>query len=142
VSVFRAAAKVQSPDGRAWEIYAYKIKVRDPDLPDPLGEPPFSGRYGAGWSIVDGILYLVLLVPRGLVRLLDVAFAAARSARSDDWTIDAVTYAPRETVYRWTTTGEFKGQVVAQVQGHLQRGDIPAHLTNAVYRGEDRRSAR
>jgi hypothetical protein len=32
--------------------------------------------------------------------------------------------------------------VLAQVEGHLARGDIPARLTNAVYRGEVRRSAR
>lgn len=67
--------------------------------------------------------------------------AAARAARSDAWTIDAVSYLPSPTVYTWTTRTEHKGQALAQVEGSLARGDIPIHLANAAYRGE-RRSAR
>ena len=104
MSLLRAAARVTGPDGREWEIYAYKLRV---------------GR------------------PRPKRRLARVA-AALRSLGRDEWTVDAVTYLPHETVYRWTTTGEFKGQVLAQVEGHLARGDVPQHLTNATYRGESR----
>jgi hypothetical protein len=68
--------------------------------------------------------------------------AALRTARGDDWTIDAIAHLPRKTVYRWTTVTASKGQVLAQVEGHLARGDIPQRLANAVYRGEVRRSAR
>ena len=68
--------------------------------------------------------------------------AAARTLQRQTWTVDAVTYLPRKTVYTWRTTGEYKGQVLAQVQGHLARGDIPMRLANADYLGEERRSAR
>jgi hypothetical protein len=144
VSVFRPAAKVTSPDGRVWEIYAYKIKVRDRGYPDPLGvDPPATcTSIAADWGLLDLILWLLLLIPRLLMRVGDVTWAAARSIGSDEWTVDAITFLPHETVYTWTTTSEYKGQVLAQVEGHLARGDIPLHLTNAVYRGEDRRSAR
>ena len=74
--------------------------------------------------------------------ILRAIVAALRAIRSDDWTIDAVAYLPRPSTYRWTTTTEHKGQVLAQVEGHLARGDVPQHLPNAVYRGEERRSAR
>jgi hypothetical protein len=124
VSVFRPTVKVTSPDGHEWEIYAYKLKVRDP-------KPARRMRF------VD----LVLFLPRLLAGIARLAVAAARTQRSDEWTIDAVSHLPRNTVYTWTTTTEFKGQVLAQVEGHLARGDIPQRLTNAVYRGE-RRSAR
>jgi hypothetical protein len=110
VSIFRASAKVTAPDGREWEIYAYKLRA---------GRQP--GR----------------LLPRTARRLA----AAVRALRGDDWIVDAQSHLPRPTVYRWTTTTEYKGQVLAQVEGHLARGDVPHRLTNAVYRGE-RRSAR
>lgn len=106
MSSFRPAAKVASPDGREWEIYAYRVRWQ---------RPP---------------------------RLRDVwrpVLAAWRAMRSDDWTIDAVSYLPGETVYRWTTTTEHKGQVLAQIEGHLLRGDIPQRLRNGVFGGERRR---
>jgi hypothetical protein len=109
MSVFRPAARVTSPDGREWEIYAYRFRWTRP-----------ASRRG----------------------LPGAAAAALRTLFADDWTIAAIAYVPGETAYTWTTTGEFKGQVLAQVEGHLARGDVPAHLTNAVYRGEDRRSTR
>ncbi len=105
MSVFHAAAKVQSPDGREWELYAYRIRWERPER------------------------------RRDVLRALA---AALRAARGDDWTIDAIAHVPSKTVYRWTTTGEHKGQVLAQVEGHLARGDVPLRLTNAVYRGESR----
>jgi len=76
---------------------------------------------------------------RDIVRAV---LASARTLRLETWTVDAVTYMPRKRVYTWRTTGEHKGQVLAQVQGHLARGDIPMRLANADYLGEDRRSAR
>ena len=74
--------------------------------------------------------------------LVRAVLASARTLQRQTWTVDAVTYLPRKTVYTWRTTGEHKGQVLAQVEGYLARGDIPMHLTNADYHGEDRRSAR
>jgi hypothetical protein len=109
VSVFRPAARVTSPDGQEWEIYAYRVQWQRP------------------------------VRRRDVLRSLA---ASVRAARSDDWTIDAIAHLPRKTVYRWTTTTAYKGQVLAQVEGHLARGDILERPTNALYRGEVRRSAR
>jgi hypothetical protein len=75
-------------------------------------------------------------------RRRDLPRALVKALRTRDWTIAAVTYLPRPRTYTWTTTTEHKGQVLAQVEGHLARGDVPQHLSNAVYRGEERRSAR
>ena len=138
MSVFRPAARVEGPDGREWEIYAYKLKVGDRDQPDPFGELGGGSPGAAELAILDGILYLVLLIPRLLLRLVDVAVAAVRTLRSDDWTVEAVNYDPPGERFEWTTTGEWKGQVLAQVEGHLARGDVPLRLTHAVYRGESR----
>lgn len=141
MTVFRPSACVTSQDGRDWEIYAYKIRVRDRetwDLDDPVTMTPAES---VGWAL-SGLVWIVMLVPHLLLRLCDVAVGAVRTMRSDEWTIDAVTYMPPQTVYTWTTTGEYKGQVLAQVEGHLARGSVPMNLAHAVYRGEDRRSAR
>jgi hypothetical protein len=141
MSIFRPSARVTSPDGREWEIYAYKLKVRDRDDPEGLDDL----RTGRDWNfdglvaLADIVLFVVQLVPRLLARLFGAATAGIRAARSDEWTIDAVTYLPHETVYSWTTTREHKGQVLAQVEGHLARGDVPQHLTHATFRGEQRR---
>ena len=105
MSSFRASAKVESPDGREWELYAYRVRWEKP------------ARRRDVW--------------RSLLQ-------AWRAVRSDDWTIDAISFLPRPTTYRWTTNGEHRGQVLAQVEGHLARGDVPQRLTNAVYRGESR----
>jgi hypothetical protein len=109
VSVFRPAARVTSPDGQEWELYAYRIQWRRP--------------------------------ARRRDVLRSVA-AAVRAARGDDWTIDAIAHVPRKTVYRWTTRTAHKGQVLAQVEGALERGHVPSNLRNATYVGYRRRSAR
>jgi hypothetical protein len=132
---------VTSPDGREWEIYAYKVTLRDRDDPEELLPPVAGARAEAVWALVDALFWIVLLLPRLLLRLVDTARAAIAAARSDEWTIEAVAFLPQPTAYTWTTTSEYKGQVLAQVEGHLARGDVPQRLTNGVYRGE-RRSAR
>jgi hypothetical protein len=134
VTVFRPSARVTSPDGREWEIYAYKIKLNDLDDFGPDEDDLIYGRGGPLLFLVN----LVLLVPRLLIRLGQAAISGLEMLRSDEWTIDAITFYPRQTVYTWTTTSEYKGQVLAQVEGHLARGDIPLHLTNAVYRRSTR----
>jgi hypothetical protein len=69
---------------------------------------------------------------RLLVRVLvDVPIAAVRSLGSSEWTIEAVTFAAHAETMRWTTTGEYRGQVLAQVEGSLARGDTP-HPRNAT----------
>ena len=138
MSIFRASARVRSPDGREWELYAYRLKVGDRDAPEGIDAPAVSSRAAGVFQLVDVGLFLVQLIPRALLRLYDAASAGVRAARSDEWTVDAVTYLPHETVYTWTTTREHKGQVLAQVEGHLARGDVPQHLTHATFRGERR----
>ena len=34
--------------------------------------------------------------------------------------------------HAWTTTTEYKGQVLAQVEGNLARGDVPKNLSHAT----------
>jgi hypothetical protein len=139
VSVFRPTARVRSPQGTEWEIYAYKLRVRDrtewdTDLADAgAGYQPA----GAELALVNAVVWLVMLVPRLLVRLLDVAVAAIRALLSDEWTIEAVTFLPRQS-YTWRTTREHRGQVLAQVEGSLARGEPPTNLRNATYQGWSR----
>jgi hypothetical protein len=108
MSVFRPAVRFQSPDGRAWELYAYRTK-------EPLRRT------------------------RRLARLGERLVVSVRALRGDAWTIQAITWAPIASSYTWTTTTEFRGQVLAQVEGNLARGDVPLHLTNATFRGASRR---
>ena len=134
--------RVRTPDGTEWEIYAYKLQVGergewDTDLIDDGG----LTRAGPAFALVNAVVWLVMLVPRLLVRLCDVAVAAARAVASDDWTIEAITFVPQRQSMVWTTTSEHKGQVLAQVEGSLARGHPPGPLPNATYRGW-RRSAR
>jgi hypothetical protein len=123
---------VSSPDGRTWEIYAYKIRVRGRDW-DPEADGEVFGRNPL--ALAGLLVWLVSLVPRLIVRGVDVCLGAARALRSDEWTVEAVTFLPSRESYAWSTTREFKGQVLAQVEGHLARGDIPQHLTNGTYLG-------
>jgi len=111
VSVFRPSARVRAPDGTDWEIYAYRLRVVRRS----------ESR-------------------RRIARLAATAREAIRSVFSDEWTIQAVSNLSRES-YAWRTTSEHKGQVLAQVEGSLARGDPPTSLRNAVYAGW-RRSAR
>jgi hypothetical protein len=106
VSVFRPTVRLQDPDGRDWEIYAYKVDV---DLRS------IEGRF----------------VRRGARVARALAGSAVRSYRTDEWTIEAICFVPRES-YTWRTTQEYKGQVLARVEGSLARGDVPTRLTNAL----------
>jgi hypothetical protein len=106
VSVFRPTVRVQDPDGREWEIYAYKLDV---DL--QLGD--------------------ARLLRRAVRAVKGASLSALSSLRSDQWTIEAICFVPRES-YTWRTTREFKGQVLARVEGSLARGDVPTRLTNAT----------
>lgn len=113
MSVFRPAVRVTAPDGREWEIYAYKLRL----------QPARSA----------GTVRF-----RALRRLLELAVAAAGSLRSDMWTIEALSFLPQPQRCAWTTTREFRGQVLAQVEGRLAGGDLPSRLPNATYLGWSR----
>jgi hypothetical protein len=108
VSVFRPARRVTAPDGREWEIYAFRIEL------------PQRRSHGL----------------RSLARVLlrEWPRAALRALRSDGWTIEARTWDPYHARYRWRTTRELRGQVLAQVEGQLARGETPSPR-NATYLG-------
>jgi len=143
VSVFRPTVRISAPDGTKWEIYAYKVQVGnrrewDTDLVDAdvgMTTPAAAG------ALVNVVIWIVMLLPRLIVRLWDLGVAAVRAVGSDDWTIEAITFMPQRQSIAWTTTTEHKGQVLAQVEGSLARGHPPGRLRNATYRGW-RRSAR
>ena len=143
MSVFRPSVRLTAPDGREWEIYAYKLDVagRAESDTDVVNADVPVGPAAAELAIVNGLVWLVMLLPRLLARLLDAGAAAIRAARSDDWTIEAITFMPQKQSYVWKTTGEYRGQVLAQVEGSLARGHVPQQLRNATYVGW-RRSAR
>ncbi len=102
MSSLRPAARIEDASGRTWEIYAFRF--RWPELET-------SGRFRRlrriGRALVE--------VPR--------AALAARS--SDEWTIEAVSWLPSRTRYTWTTTSEYRGHVLAQVEAGVAGGEIP-----------------
>jgi hypothetical protein len=98
VSVFRPAVRVAGPDRRQWELYAYRLRMPE-------------RRRG-----VRLVATVAVDLPRALVR----------AVRSDEWTIEAVSWLPHRTSYRWRTSREFRGHVLAQVEGQLARGETPA----------------
>lgn len=107
MSVFRPTVRLQDPDGRLWEIYAYKL---DLDVDGGDGRP----------------------LRRAARAARSLTASAIRALRSEEWTIEAICYVPRES-YRWRTTREFKGQVLARVEGSIARGYVPTGLTNASF---------
>jgi hypothetical protein len=128
MSSLRPAARTMSPDGREWEIYAYALQLpsRKPVEQTAVGNAP-------SWqsAVIDGIVYLLLLIPRMLARVFyDFPVAALRAARSDTCLIEAVSWAPYPVKLRWEISKERKGQVLAQVEGQLARGERPM-LRNA-----------
>jgi hypothetical protein len=78
-----------APDGREWEIYAYRERVA----------PPPEARF------------------RAVRRLF--------APRFGDWLVEAVSWAPYEVRLRWEISEDRKGQVLAQVEGQLARGERP-----------------
>ena len=88
MSNLRPSSRTTSPDGRDWEIYAYRERV-----------PPAARRL------------------RRIRRLV--------AKRAQEWTVEAVSWAPYPVKHRWTVASELKGQVVASVEGQLARGEHP-----------------
>jgi hypothetical protein len=126
--MFRPYARVTDPHGREWEIYASKLALPRRGAPDPT---PFglwspAPRAEVVTAPLDGIVYLLSFIPRLLLLLfVDLPVAAVRALRSDTWTIEAISWAPFRASYTWRTTHEHRGQVLAQVEGGLARGESP-----------------
>jgi hypothetical protein len=115
VNRFRPAVRTASPDGRRWEIYAYKLQLPSRPAPDPAPVGSFPGyRAEVASDLLDGVLYLFGFIPRLLRRLCsDLPVAAVRASKSDEWTIEAASWAPYPIAHKWSTTREFRGQVLA-----------------------------
>jgi hypothetical protein len=128
MSSLRPAARTMSPDGREWEIYAYALQL---PRREPLEQTHVGNAPSVQGAVIDGVVYVVLLVPRMLVRVFyDFPIAALRAARSDTCLIEAVSWAPYPVKLRWEISKERKGQALAQVEGQLARGEQPM-LRNA-----------
>jgi hypothetical protein len=133
VSIFRPSARVTDPHGREWEIYAFRVRLPErPPHGDPAGEGSFDPRldliaqaFGVIFWLMGGLLRLVFRI------LVDLPVAAVKALGSDEWTIEAVSWAPFQSRYTWTTTREYRGQVLAQVEGGLARGDTTPRPRNA-----------
>jgi hypothetical protein len=126
--MFRPSARVTDPHGREWEIYASKLALprRGPPDPTPAGLDLPQSRVELLAAPVDGIVYLLSFIPRLLLLVLvDLPVALVRALRSDTWTIEAISWAPFRASYTWTTAREYRGQVLAQVEGGLARGETP-----------------
>jgi hypothetical protein len=137
VSVFRPSARTTDPAGREWEIYAYRLQLPHRAPPDPTPVGFGSPREAAFFSLFDGIAYLLAWIPRLLLRfLVDFPAAGVRALRSDRWTIEAISWAPFRASYTWTTTSEHRGQVLAQVEGGLARGETPRPRNAQLLRSE------
>jgi hypothetical protein len=89
MSSLKAVARTMGPDGREWEIYAYRERVA----------PPADARFRLARRLV--------------------------ARRSEHWLVEAVSWAPYELRLRWEVSAERKGQVLAQVEGQLARGETP-----------------
>jgi hypothetical protein len=138
VSSLRPAVRTHSPDGREWEIYVYKLRLpsRPPPDPVPFDLGPTLQVTGLA-ALLDGVVYVLAWLPRLLVRLLvDLPVAALRTARGDEWIVEAISWAPFRASYKWETGADVRRQVTALVEGALARGEMPrprnARLLEAV----------
>jgi hypothetical protein len=122
VSVFRPSARATGPDGREWEIYAYRIALPRRGPLDPIVDEDSLG----GRGIILALPFLLLAgLARALVRLVDIPIAAVAALSSNEWTVEAITFGPYTESHSWKTTREYRGQVLASVEGSLASGDFP-----------------
>lgn len=138
MSVFSPNRSVSDPTGQEWEIYAYRLKLPERHPPDP----GLDDLGGVSWFSIftapfDAVVWLLGHIPWLLVRIFfDFPLAAVRALGSDEWTIEGVTWMPHRQSYTWTTTREYRGQVLAQVEAGIAQGDIP-RPRNAQFVGVD-----
>jgi hypothetical protein len=127
VSVFRPSVRVTGPDGREWEVYAYRIRLPERRRPEHAFETAVPDlRAQAATGLLDAAFWLLgELVHLAVLVLWHVPRTALRALGSDEWTVEAVSWLPHRTVYAWRTTREYRGHVLAQVEGQLARGETP-----------------
>jgi len=118
VSVFSPTVKLTAPNGSEWEIYSYKLPLRRHRAPAPI----------------EGKRRRQRLAER-LQGLRALGRAWWHALRSDEWTVEAIVRLPQPESYAWITTREYRGQVLAQVEGNLARGYVPGRLAHATFLG-------
>lgn len=145
MSIFRPSLRTATPDGREWEIYAYRLRFRkrgatfDPGLADDDPVAPHLLPFEAERDLLDALLWLLGLIARLFVRLVwDLPRAGLDALGSDRWTVEAVTWYPQRTSHTWITERAHRQQVVADVGRGLADGELPPHPANATYAGEER----
>lgn len=79
-----------------------------------------TGPDGREWEIYEYRFRL----PRPR-RLRDLPRAVLRGLRSDGWTVAAATFGGHREEHSWQTTREYRGQVLAVVEGSLAQGEFP-----------------
>ena len=76
--------------------------------------------------MIDSVVFLVTLIPRMVIRFFyDLPVAAARARNSDTLSSRRSAGLHTELRLRWEISKERKGQVLAQVEGQLARGERP-----------------
>jgi hypothetical protein len=135
VSLFRASARVVGPDGRVWEIYQYRLTLANRGMAD--GGPFADGTDGYSASaigadaelaigVIDAVVWLLGTVVRAIFMLVwDLPRSALAAHRSDEWTVELVTWFPREERRKWITHGDQRAFVVAELKDQLLRGELP-----------------
>ena len=118
MSVFSPTVKVTAPNGSEWEIYAYKLPLRRHREPKPIAGKRRRQR-----------------LAERLRGLRAVGGSWRRALLSDEWTVEAIVRLPQPESYAWITTREYRGQVLAQVEGHLARGYVPQRLAHTTFLG-------
>lgn len=111
--------RVTSPDGREWEVRAYRVRLpplRDfgGDDPDPiLGAETLV--LGAAWAVVELIAALV-------VGLLELPVAIARGLFGTSRWVEAACFWPSEIRITWRTVRGRERAVAAEVARNLRAG--------------------
>jgi hypothetical protein len=83
MSVFRPSARTTDPVGRAWEIYAFRLK-----LPKRLPPGDWPLEYQLETQAIGAVFWVLRAACVLLFRLVvDVPVAAMRAFGSDEWTI-------------------------------------------------------
>lgn len=141
MSWFTAARKVTDPEGRSWEIYAFRTKVpawraADSAAADDTWESPVGAILFLPWLLLQAPLFLVQRVVIPAARFL-VALPRAATQREATWTVEAVTFLPAEERYSWATSADHRRRVADQVAAGLERGELARPL-GAKFNGAQR----
>jgi hypothetical protein len=134
VSSFRPIARVEDPRGNQWEVYEYRLRIprRRVHDPEPLSDLPVFG-FGTGQAaagvllgVADAVAWLLGLLASLVVRIIwDLPLNALRLRRTTEWTVEAVSWYPAKTSYRWKVMGKPEHKDIDELTEQLARGRAP-----------------